>query len=330
MPSFDILTIGAATQDVFVRSSDWEEETDPLAPSGIDACLPMGAKLGISELFVGTGGGASNAAATFGRLGLKVGCVSRVGKDPIAESVLADLKRFNIDTSCFQIDPKLQTGYSVILLSKAGHRSILSFRGASGAIKASEFCWKKKTVKTKWVYLSSFGGRVELLKPIFDYAKKQRARVVWNPGAKEIDVGFKKLKPFLKETDVLQMNREEATVLAELPQRDTEGLLKKIGGTVKDVFMLTDGPKGAHVKRGKEHYFVATLPGKRVNTTGAGDAFCSGFVSGLHKTDDLDTAMRVAALNADGVVKEMGAKGGLLSHMPSKARLAKVKITKRA
>lgn len=330
MPSFDVLTIGGATQDVFVRSKDWEEKNDPYAPSGIDACLPMGAKLGIQELFIGTGGGATNAAATFGSLGLRVAAITRVGKDETADFIRADLKRFHVDTSCFQIDSKLQTGYSVILLSKEGQRSILAFRGASGAIKSNEFCWMKKSMKTKWLYLSSFGGRVELLKPVFAFAKKQKARVAWNPGAKELAGGFRKLRPFIKQTDILQMNREEGALLTDLPPRDTEGLLNKCGTDVRNIFVLTDGSKGAHVMHDGEHYFVNTLPGKRVNTTGAGDAFCSGFVAGLIKKNDVDFAMRLAALNADGVVKEMGAKGGLLSRIPPKARISRVKITKRS
>ncbi len=329
MPSFDILTIGSATQDVFVRSKDWEEENDPYAPSGIEACLPMGAKLNVQELYIGSGGGATNAAATFGSLGLKVAAVSRVGKDPIADFVRADIKRFNVDTTCFQIDKKLLTGYSIILLSKAGHRSILSYRGASNFMKASEFCWKKKSIKTKWLYLSSFGGKTELLKPVFDFAKKQNARVAWNPGSKELESNMRTLKTFIKQTDVFQINREEAALLTHLPPRDTAGLLKSVGAMVKDTFILTDGKHGAYIKRRKEDFFVGTLPGKRVNTTGAGDAFCSGYVSGLILKDDTDTAIRYAALNSDGVVKAMGAKAGILAKPPSKAMMNKVKITKR-
>jgi len=230
MPSYDILTIGSATQDVFVRSKDWEEESDPYAPAGIDACLPMGAKLNVSELFIGTGGGATNAAATFGSLGLKVAAVSRIGNGPVADFVRADIKRFHVDTSCFQIDKKNLTGYSIILLSKEGHRSILSYRGASSFMKASEFCWKKKSIKTKWLYLSSFGGKTELLKPVFDFAKKQKAKVAWNPGSKELEANIRTLKPFIKQTDILQVNREEAALLTHLPPRDTAGLSKSVGG----------------------------------------------------------------------------------------------------
>jgi len=329
MPSFDILTIGSATQDVFVRSKDWEEEVDPYAPSGIDACLPMGGKLNIQELFLGTGGGATNAAATFGSLGFHVAAISRVGKDPIADFVRAELKKFNVDTSHFQIDKKHYTGYSIILLSKAGHRSILSYRGASATMKAVEFSWKKKPIKTKWLYLSSFGGRTELLKPVFAFAKKQKARIAWNPGMRELKKGPHSLAPFLKQTDVLQINREESALLANLPPRDTSGLLATLGDLVKDIYILTDGKKGAYIKQGDDEFFAGTLPGKRVNTTGAGDAFCSGFVAGLLQDNAIETAMRYAVLNSDGVVKAMGAKGGILQRTPGKVALNKVHITKR-
>ncbi|MDO8599637.1 MAG: carbohydrate kinase family protein, partial [bacterium] len=64
---YDIITIGSATQDVFLRSKAWETKEDPRSPTGLNACLPFGSKVPIEDLHFTTGGGATNAAVTFAR-----------------------------------------------------------------------------------------------------------------------------------------------------------------------------------------------------------------------------------------------------------------------
>jgi sugar/nucleoside kinase (ribokinase family) len=71
---------------------------------------------------------------------------------------------------------------------------------------------------------------------------------------------------------------------------------------------------------------VGTLKGKRINTTGAGDAFNSAFVASLLKDSDIARAMQVAALNAFGVVTHMGAKRGILKHYPKGKDLSLTKV----
>ena len=100
MPSFDIVTIGAATQDVFIKSKKFEELRDPHAPDGFDACVPLGSKIDVDDLFFSTGGGATNSAVTFARLGFKTACLSRLGQDMTGSTILAELKKEKISAIC--------------------------------------------------------------------------------------------------------------------------------------------------------------------------------------------------------------------------------------
>src|SRR5438128_1388556 len=90
MPSFDVVTIGAATQDVFLQSSSFEEVRNPYAPDGLDACLPLGSKINLHDITLASGGGASNAAVAFARFGLKTACVTRVGTDGAGDTIQAE------------------------------------------------------------------------------------------------------------------------------------------------------------------------------------------------------------------------------------------------
>jgi len=322
---YDVITIGSATQDVFIRSKALEEQKDPLVPDGIDVCVPLGSKIGIDELTFSTGGGATNAATTFSRLGLKTACIARIGKDVIGQAIKAELKKEKIDTKFLQIDPKEKTGYSVVLLDRTGRRGILTHRGAAQNLQAKELPLKKTTCR--WLYLTSFGGDTKLAKEVITSGKRIGAKISWNPGGKELAKGLRALRPLIKEIDVLHVNREEAAQLTELPPRHLQDVIKKLAGFFHGILVVTDGSHGAYVHADGKTFFVGTLKGKPINTTGAGDAFGSGFIAALAKGKDLETALRIAALNADGVVKSMGAKAGILRSLPKKNAVEKIKVT---
>ena len=62
------------------------------------------------------------------------------------------------------------------------------------------------------------------------------------------------------------------------------------------------------------------LPVKIVETTGAGDAFASGFVAGLMKGKTTEISMKVGMLNAESLISGLGAKTKLMD--PSAFELA--------
>ncbi len=323
MKSFDVLTIGSATQDVFIQSKMLEEQKDSHAPDGIDACIPLGSKLGIDELTFATGGGATNAAVTFAHFGLKTTCVARVGDDMTAEMIMSDLKREHVDTSHIKRAKGEKSAYSIILVAGSGHRGILTHRGASQYLDARDL---PRNVKPAWIYGTSFGGNARLLESVFALAYRTGAKLAWNPGAGELALGFARLAPYLRRTDVLILNKEEAGELAGLPSRHAPGVMRKIATSLKGVLIVTHGEHGAYAYAHGTTWFVGTLKGQRVNTTGAGDAFGSGLVGALAKGKRLDVALRTGALNAHGVITHMGAKVGILKGFPGILFLKKVPL----
>ncbi len=178
---YDIITIGSATRDVFIRSSAMEILDCDHSPSGADACFPLGAKIDVQDVVMETGGGATNAAVTFGRLGFRTATVTSVGDDANGRDVLAALKQDHVSGSLVQTDRSRQTAFSVIILSGSGERTILVHRGASENIDPRKIPWGK--MRAKWFYVTSLGGKIELLQELLGYANKHGIRVAWNPGA---------------------------------------------------------------------------------------------------------------------------------------------------
>lgn len=323
---FDVCTVGSGTRDVFIQSSHFEQKADRNAPAGFDACFPMGAKIPLDNVVLDTGGGATNAAFTFRRMGFRTACICRVGNDDHGKTVVDALNQAGINLRGIQYDPKHKTSYSVILLSGIGERSILVYRGAANYLVPTQIPWKR--LKCKWIYLTSLGGEFKSIKQIFSTVNTFHGQVAWNPGGNEIRLGLNKLRPLIKKTQILLLNREEAALLSEQAPRHLDRIVAVLGKLPRAALVITDGPKGAYVfdSQTKKLLFGPALGGKPVNTTGAGDAFGSGFVSAYIKTHDINKSLRLGLLNGHHVVMEMGAKHGLLPAYPTEHELKNIPI----
>ncbi|MFH1193752.1 MAG: carbohydrate kinase family protein [bacterium] len=332
-----IITIGGATLDVFIKSKAFKVIESDRFLTGKAECLTLGSKNEADEIFVDTGGGATNAAVTFANLGIDCSALVRVGDDLFGREVARVLGEKNVGLELLQKDKKLNTAYSTLLLLGTGERSVLVYRGASNALEfprsfspstsPSPSLSKEGSRVADWFYITSVGGNLKLLGEITAYAKKNKIKAMYNPGGGEIKQGFQKLKKHLTGLEVFMVNREEAATLCGTDYNNINVMIKKMSGLAPYV-VITDGPAGAFAIHNGSLYFAPGLGTKPVNTTGAGDAFGSGFCAGLALKNDLDYALRLAILNSDGVIRKTGAKNGLLTKLPSEKELKKVRIKK--
>ena len=309
---FDIITIGSATRDAFLKSDDFVIVKGKEFITGRAECLPLGAKIEVKNIVFTTGGGATNSAVSFARQGLKTSCVTRVGRDVSGEEVIKGLKREVIATFLVINDSELATGYSIILIAKKGDRSVLVFRGASQKFNEKEIKWTELK-NTNWLYITSLAGNIKFLKKIVDFADKNNIKIAINPGSCELKFGFKLLKPILNKVNLLLLNREEASYLTKLPYEEEKEIFRNLCGIAKDLVIMTEGPKGVLVCDGRNIWRAGTYKEKLIaDRTGAGDSFGSGFVSGFMKTGDMEYAIKLGSANATSVVEHIGAKEGIL------------------
>lgn len=327
---YDIITIGSATRDVFMTSKALHPHRAKDVLTHIEACFPFGAKINVDEIFFTTGGGATNNAATFARLGkFRTAALCRIGDDSAGKDVLDGLRRDRIDTRFVQITNghahKEHTAFSTVLSpgGEVGERTILVYRGASARFDHTKILWGK--LRAHWFHLSSLGGDLTLLKKILDHAKQIGAHVSMNPGGQELKKGNRAI---FQRLDFLILNREEASQLTAQSFKNTKALLTALR-TYAPAVVMTDGSKGAYAVTGKTAYAVPSAGHKPKNITGAGDAFGSGFITGWIKSrGDMVEALRVGSLNADSVVQQTGAKVGILHEYPSARTLALLHVKK--
>lgn len=253
--------------------------------------LPLGAKIEVDEIYFTTGGGGTNAAVTFARQGYKTACIGVVGRDDDGSAIITELMREGVDVSQMIHHTDDRTAYSSILIHPEGERTILSYKGEGQHFSTTNV--RVDHLEAKWFYLSSLGGHLELARALMDRARSIGAKIAWNPGGREIA-----LKPSM-HVDILSMNKEEAAAL---------------GGSVSaDIMMVTDGPRGVTVteRDGKTH-FAQGSDDHVVDRTGAGDAYCSGFVAEFMRSGIIERAIQFGVANASSVVTQYGAKAGIL------------------
>ncbi|OGZ70625.1 MAG: hypothetical protein A3F47_01375 [Candidatus Staskawiczbacteria bacterium RIFCSPHIGHO2_12_FULL_38_11] len=319
---FDIITFGSATRDILVRPKNLTIlKYGQSSGSGADVCLPLGSKIDVDSIEFHTGGGGTNTAATFALQGFKTAFCGMVDGDTSARELLNELKKLKVNTSLVQKTNKKPTNHSIIIFSENQDRTILAYRGASELLEKKDIPFEK--LKTKWMYLAPLSGLLlspaealakegaTLFEYIVDFAVKNNIKIALNPGIAQLSlVNFTEIS---KKIDVLILNQEEASFLTKTPFGDEKEIFKKISEICKSIIVMTRGGEGVMVSDGKNLYSAKPyIERKIVDTTGAGDAFGSGFVSEFIRSQDIEKAIQLGMANSAGALSEVGAKSGLL------------------
>jgi ribokinase len=313
-----VLTIGAATQDIFLMGKSLKAKRDVRADSYVEQ-FPLGAKIDIDNVHFDTGGGATNAAVTFARQGFKVGFVGKIGHDPAGAEVLRVLKKEGVAIDHVAYAERLSTGCSIILLAPNGERTILNYRGASHELKASDF--SLKTLSADWLYISSLAGNMDMLSRLLKHAEASGIKVALNPGQGEIK-NLRKLRKLIPKLEVLLANKEEMQLI--FGGDDPRQTMAQAFG-VCPYIVMTDGPNGCYATDSDKIYFAGQYQKvKVVDRLGAGDAFGSGFVAALAKGLPMEEILTFASANSTAVVQKIGAKPGILK--TDRLKRMKVKI----
>jgi ribokinase len=344
---FDVITIGSATQDIFIESDFGKilDMRDSFSKSSM-LCFEYGAKIEIDKLAFDVGGGAINTGVNFANLGFKTASIVKVGKDLNAKAVLARMKEKNIDDSLVIRSDKNKTGFSVILTSFEGDRTVLAHRGANSKIKKEEISFDVLK-NAKWIYIAPLSGDSNLvLDEIAEFAEKNNVSLAINPGTAQIKRGVEDLKKIIETAEILVMNLSEASAITGITPKyenfevDTFNeclrvihdkktlesekienqpwilsaaeMLIKLKSYSPKVAIITNGGDGIAAFDGETFYLVPPFPAKVISTLGAGDAFASSFTAGIIKYDwDIENALKLASINAAEVIQSFGAHVGI-------------------
>jgi len=323
-----VLTIGGATYDIFI---DYAARTCVIdeQPS---IFLPAGQKIDLDAVSYYSGGGATNSAASFARLGFCASSFFKIGNDCAGLFIVDQLQKESIITHQV-ISETEKTSCSFILPCPSGDKTILVYRGANNTITKDEIP-VDLIVQHDLIYISSLGGSTaQLLPDIVRIAHENKILVAVNPGGSQLKFA-RSLYDALSFIDILILNSYEAQLFMGYPVRPAkpavtrksegwefiEGWLTTFFETVfargTKIAVVTDGANGVYVASPahapNKILFHPSAPVQPVSTVGAGDAFGSCFVAQLAQGKSIGDAMRAGIANSGSVIMHVGAKTGLL------------------
>ncbi len=336
---YDVITIGSATMDVFVECEDANiVSVFSKSKKSEFMSYPYGAKVEISDFASNVGGGGVNTAVNFANLGLNTSAIFKIGDDIYSAGVLESFEGKNVDLSNKIQDKSESTGFSIILVSFQGDRTVLAHRGANAHIKKSDINFEA-IKQSKLLYIAPLNGDSnKVLDDIVKFAHDNNVSVCFNAGTTSIKRGFNYLKTILATAQIVVMNKEEASMATQIQVRpdtrevkyseelihpDIKEMFQKLKVNDYQIIVITDGGNGAYAYDGEKYYYCPVFDGPVVSTLGAGDAFASTFCAALGRTQiDIGKSLMMASVNSAGVVSEFGAAKGLLTFDEIEKKLA--------
>jgi len=255
------------------------------------------------------GGSAANTIVGLARLGCKVGFVGKVADDREGALLLQDFRKEGVDTAGVIRAKQGESGQVMGFVDEKGARALYVDSGVNDTIALGEV--KRDYVgRARFLHLTSFVGdqsfqtQKELLKIL-----PGNVKVSFDPGALYAKRGLAHLEPIIKRSYVLMPNVIELKhITGEADYRQGADFLLAEGVKIVAVKL---GADGCYVTDGRERHLIEAFKVKAVDTTGAGDAFCAGFLYGLLHDKSLHDCGRLGNFVASRCVLKMGAREGL-------------------
>lgn len=328
MSKYDIVTIGDASEDIFVKPRDLRIIKDPRFVSGVGISFELGEKILLQDVEYAIGGSACNNAVGFSRQGYKTAVVIALGDDTPGEKVEQRLIKENIDVSLIRKRLSYKTNFSVIF-NINGERTIFVYHALD------DYSCLKPSVKlsSHWIFLAPLGpNSEEVTDRVVTLAAEKNIKIAWNPGGNQINKSAQHFRSLLTCCDILFLNREEAIKFVNFPVApQPKELMKALHNWGVKIVVITNGKKGASAYDGEHLYHADILDVEKIDATGAGDSFASGFTGRLISEEKYSPGIIMEALawgvvNSTSVVKYVGAQKGLLSKHKIEDEIAANKI----
>lgn len=325
--SFDLLSIGDASLDVFLTPT----ETEKFCQIDTKECyiaLSYGDKIPVKHLEFSIGGNAANNAVGARRLGIASAVMLTLGDDDIGNQILERLIKEQVDTSYVFRQRSTGSNYSTII-SYGGERTILSYKAPRS------YKFPTQMPESHWIYLTSMG---ESFRPFYNHLanwlkKNKQVKLAFNPGSRQIRAGIDALQEIMDLTYVIYVNRKEAETLTGMTssQGKEKELLVALSKLGPKVCIITDGANGSYLYNGERFIRAGVLPVDAYERTGAGDAFGAGCIAALIKGKTWEEALLYGTLNSASVIGYVGSQKGLLKEdeMPvwlERARSSNVEV----
>ena len=289
MKPFDVIAVGLHDVDILY-----------VAPDKIVA----GEKYILERVALQGGGPAHSGLAAATRLGFRGAFVGKIGTDALSELSLAEMRRNGIDTSLLVRDAAVSPGVAIGQIGRAtSERTFFVGMNNYGYLKARDIP-KDAIRRAKLLMVDSYDLKAAEVALKAARGSACRTLVDFEGGDP------KRLRALLAlATDIIL---PLATARRLSGKKDAESALKALANDTDGQLVTTDGKRGswALTPEGVVHVGIVDT-GKRLDSTGCGDAFHGGYGIGILEGWDLKTRMEMGAFLAGLVLTGLGGRTAL-------------------
>lgn len=258
-----------------------------------------------------SGGSVANTIAGFANLGGRAAYIGRVSDDQLGEIFNHDMRSLGVEIRLEPSPDGAPTARSHIMITADGQRTMNTYLGACTELGVADvspesfgspkavliegYVWDiaEGPALAKKAMALAAGGRSKVALSLSDSFCVERHRDSF-------------LEAIRDGVDIVVADEDEINVLMGTDNfDDTLEAVSKLD----NLFVMTRSNKGSIiVHRGKQHVQEATPVEQVVDTTGAGDAYCAGFLYGWVHDKSLAECARAGTLCATAVIQQVGAR----------------------
>ncbi len=237
----------------------------------------------VDEMRLYSGGGASNTAVALSRMGARVSVLGRVGADNLGDFLIDKLAREKVSTDLISRDPELGTSATMVMVDPDGERRFIHYIGANGGLTGKQIgddlLSKFAILHIAYAFvLPGLDGlpMAELLRKAREAGVVTLLDTAWDNQARWMEL----LGPCLPAADYFVPNLAEAQALTGLsdPYEVAQELIE-LGAN--NVILKMNKEGSFFMDRSGAHFLCPAYEVKAVDSTGAGDAFDAGVITGI-------------------------------------------------
>ena len=314
-PKYDVIAIGNAIVDVMAPCEDALIEKLGLNRGGMtlvdtaraeELYAAMGAAKEIS------GGSAANTLAGMAALGARCAFIGQVADDQLGAVFSHDMRAVGVDFDTPERHGEPSTGRVLIFVTPDGERTMNTFLGASQFLPPAAL--DDATIASAAIlYLEGYLWDPEeprrAMRRAIEVARRAGRKVAFTASESfVIDRHGDDFRALMDEgkIDILFVNEHELASLTGAS--DFEAGVAKAAAKVP-VLVATRSAAGAiAIAHGERAEVAAERVARVVDTTGAGDLFAAGFLTGHARGLGLQRCLRMGAICAAEIINHYGAR----------------------
>lgn len=258
-----------------------------------------------------SGGSVANSIAGFANLGGDAAYIGHVHNDQLGEIFNHDMRSLGIDVRLDPASEGAPTARSYVLITPDAQRTMNTYLGSCTELGLADVT--AETVATPRAillegYVWDIAEGPDLAQKAIDIAAEVGSKVVLSLSDSFcVDRHRASFDAAVRNgVDIVIADEDELNALLQTATfEDSVAALKDYD----NMFVITRSEKGSVIIQGDRYVEQAATPvDEIVDTTGAGDAYCAGFLYGWAEDWELDECARLATHCATRVIQQIGAR----------------------